>query len=176
MEFLMNNINWFEDQIGDYSDDYLIIDCPGQIELFIHLPIMKELCYRLESWGYKMCGVYLLDSIFITDATRFLSGVLTCISAMVRLELPHINLLSKCDLLGSSESGWEEKLSHYLCPEPKMILNDVTSAWQLKKKKQGGFIVIVAQEVVGIEKIQKAELIGAWHCWFFYTKISKKHF
>jgi len=125
MEFLLNNINWFEDQIGDFADDYLILDCPGQIELYIHLPIMKRLCEKLEDWGYKICGVYLLDSLFITDATRFLAGVLSCISAMIRLELPHINLLSKCDLLGSRESGWEDKLGYYLNPEPKLILNDV---------------------------------------------------
>lgn len=125
MEFLLNNINWLEDQIGDYNDDYLIIDCPGQIELFIHLPIMHTLCQKLENWHYKTCGVYLIDSLFITDATRFLSGVMTCISSMIRLEIPHINILSKCDLLGDNKSEWEQKLLHYLDPQPRLILNDV---------------------------------------------------
>ena len=34
MEYLMENIEWLEKQIGAYEDDYLIIDCPGQIELY----------------------------------------------------------------------------------------------------------------------------------------------
>jgi GTPase SAR1 family protein len=41
MEHLVENISWLEEKIDDFSDDYLIIDCPGQIELYSHLPVMK---------------------------------------------------------------------------------------------------------------------------------------
>ena len=34
MEYLIQHIEWLEKQIGAYEDDYLIIDCPGQIELY----------------------------------------------------------------------------------------------------------------------------------------------
>ena len=34
MEYLIENIQWLEKKIGEYEDDYLIIDCPGQIELY----------------------------------------------------------------------------------------------------------------------------------------------
>ena len=34
MEYLIENIAWLEKKIGEYEDDYLIIDCPGQIELY----------------------------------------------------------------------------------------------------------------------------------------------
>lgn len=27
--FLLENINWLRDELGDYEDDYIIIDCPG---------------------------------------------------------------------------------------------------------------------------------------------------
>jgi len=29
MEFLVDNLSWLEDELGDYDDDYLIFDCPG---------------------------------------------------------------------------------------------------------------------------------------------------
>ena len=29
MEELVDNLDWFEDALGDFGDDYLIIDCPG---------------------------------------------------------------------------------------------------------------------------------------------------
>jgi GTPase SAR1 family protein len=28
-EYLMNNLDWLQDALGDFDDDYLIIDCPG---------------------------------------------------------------------------------------------------------------------------------------------------
>ncbi|MCO5556280.1 hypothetical protein L7F22_009826 [Adiantum nelumboides] len=30
-EYLMENLDWLSDQLSEYSDDYLIIDCPGQL-------------------------------------------------------------------------------------------------------------------------------------------------
>lgn len=63
MEFLMNNIDWLEDEVGSYSDDYLIIDCPGQIELYTHFDIMKRLVEALGRLNIAICGVYLLESV-----------------------------------------------------------------------------------------------------------------
>ncbi|ETO28670.1 ATP(GTP)-binding protein Fet5 [Reticulomyxa filosa] len=92
MEYFMENIEWFQNKIGDYEDDYLFIDCPGQIELYRQL---------LEKMGYRMCSLYLLDCNFIGDGSKFISGILSSLSAMLQLELPHINLLTKVDLLES---------------------------------------------------------------------------
>jgi hypothetical protein len=75
----------------------------GQIELYSHLPVMKQLCDALKDWGFAICGVYLIDSLFIVDPTKFISGVLCSLSAMVQLELPHINVLTKCDLVDEKE-------------------------------------------------------------------------
>ena len=43
--------------------------------------------------------IFLLDSQFLIQASKFLAGVMTALSAMVTLELPHVNVLSKVDLL-----------------------------------------------------------------------------
>jgi len=29
MEYLVEHLEWLAEQVGDYADDYLIIDCPG---------------------------------------------------------------------------------------------------------------------------------------------------
>jgi len=99
MEYLVENMGWLAEQVADYSDDYLIIDCPGQIELYSHLPVMKTVCKNLQQWGYNVCAVYCIDSLVVTDATRFIAGTLMCLSAMIQLELPHVNVLTKCDLI-----------------------------------------------------------------------------
>jgi hypothetical protein len=33
MEFLVANLDVFDDALGQFEDDYIIFDCPGQIEL-----------------------------------------------------------------------------------------------------------------------------------------------
>ena len=102
MEYLLDNVEWFQEQVGEYEDDYLLIDCPGQIELYTHMDLMHQFSRYLQQWGYSVAAIYLLDSTFVHDSAKFMSGVLMCLSAMIRLELPHINVLTKMDLLGNS--------------------------------------------------------------------------
>ena len=43
-------MDWFEDQLGDFDDDSLLIDCPGQIELYTHSAIMKQIVSFLQRY------------------------------------------------------------------------------------------------------------------------------
>eukprot|EP01006_Ploeotia_vitrea_P023944 TRINITY_DN56630_c0_g1_i1.p1 TRINITY_DN56630_c0_g1~~TRINITY_DN56630_c0_g1_i1.p1 ORF type:complete len:204 (+),score=91.00 TRINITY_DN56630_c0_g1_i1:263-874(+) len=122
MEYLGNHLEWLEEQLGDYDEDYIVFDCPGQIELYSHLPVMRKIIARLQKWNYNICGLYLLDSLTVTDATRFISGVLMCLSAMVHLELPHINVLSKCDLLGD-----KSLIDKYNNPDMTTIIDELNA-------------------------------------------------
>ena len=109
--FLGNNFEWVREEIDGFEEDYLIIDCPGQVELYTHLPVMKDFIAELKRLEYRMCAVYLLDSHFITDSAKFLSGSMMCLSAMIQLELPHINVLSKMDMVQfRGEQGELERL------------------------------------------------------------------
>ncbi len=77
--------------------------CTGQIELYTHLPVMKQIVDRLQKWDFRLCGVFLLDSQFLIEASKFFAGSMTALSAMVTLELPHVNILSKMDLLDEKD-------------------------------------------------------------------------
>ena len=93
MEFLCSNLEWLSDHLDSFlEDDYLILDCPGQIELYSHIPVMKHVCNALRTAGFNVCGVYLVDATFVTDASKLIAGNLMALSAMVHLELPHINV------------------------------------------------------------------------------------
>jgi len=99
MEYLVENLDWLQEELDKFGDeDYLILDCPGQVELYSHIPVMRNLAEQLQMWGLRVCAVYLIDATFIVDASKFISGALLCLSAMLQLELPHMNVLSKCDL------------------------------------------------------------------------------
>lgn len=102
MEYLLNNMDWLQDELDAFGEDeYLILDCPGQLELYTHIPLMRNVIDRMRMWGYgnTMAAVFLLDATFVADTSKFLSGSLLSLSAMIALELPHVNVLTKCDLL-----------------------------------------------------------------------------
>mmetsp|Transcript_16637 Transcript_16637/g.30257 ORF Transcript_16637/g.30257 Transcript_16637/m.30257 type:complete len:307 (-) Transcript_16637:353-1273(-) len=104
MEYLLDNLDWLQEHLDSFDDDeYLILDCPGQLELYTHVPVMRRVIDGMRLWGYEssMVGVFVVDATFVTDASKFISGALLSLSAMVALELPHVNILSKCDLVSS---------------------------------------------------------------------------
>lgn len=117
MEFLMQNLSWLEEQIGDDLDDsYFIFDCPGQIELYTHLPVMKQLVDTLQLWEFKVCAIFLLDSHFMVDPASFISGTMAALSAMTSLEIPFISVLSKIDLLSRDS---KRQLERFMVPDAR---------------------------------------------------------
>jgi GPN-loop GTPase len=106
MEFLLENIEWLEDRLEGYVDnDYLILDLPGQIELYTHFPFMRSLIRKLEQWGFRIQAMYMLDSQFMSDPAKFFGGCITALSAMVQLEVPHVNVMTKMDLVTGVDSA-----------------------------------------------------------------------
>ena len=77
----------------------LVNSFTGQIELYTHMPVMRQLVETLHRWNFRVCGVFLIDSQFVVDCSKFFAGVLSALSAMIQLEIPHINVMSKMDLL-----------------------------------------------------------------------------
>ncbi|EAZ63668.1 putative transcription factor Fet5 [Scheffersomyces stipitis CBS 6054] len=122
-EFLLNNLDWLDEEIGDYNDEYLIFDCPGQIELYTHIPVLPTIVKHLQtSLNFNLCATYLLEAPFIIDTSKFFSGALSAMSAMILLELPHINILSKIDLVKDEFS--RKQLKKFLNPDPLLLSNE----------------------------------------------------
>jgi len=130
MEFLLQNSEWLKDELDDFGeDDYIVLDCPGQVELYSHLPIMHELAQLLTRWGYRTVSVYLLDALYVLEPSKFISGCLLSLSCMLQLELPHVNVITKCDLAD------KEAIEQILDSEGAWMINamDKHSSTKLKK-------------------------------------------
>eukprot|EP00048_Salpingoeca_helianthica_P000201 m.39930 g.39930 ORF g.39930 m.39930 type:complete len:280 (+) comp10230_c0_seq3:17-856(+) len=123
LEYLINNMEVLEEVIGDFSDDYLLFDCPGQIELYTHIPVMKTIVAHLQGMGYHVAAVYLLDSQFMSDASKFFSGILSSLSSMIALEVPYVSVLSKMDLIPDED---REKVENYLDPDMRYLLAEIS--------------------------------------------------
>jgi GTPase SAR1 family protein len=103
MEHLMSQAGWITDQLEDYSDDFLIVDMPGQIELLSHIPVVQNFVELLRQQGYFVTAVFLMDAPTVTsDTGKYVAGCLLTLTTMMSLDCPFVSLLSKCDLLSAA--------------------------------------------------------------------------
>ena len=123
MEYLCDNLEWLGDELDAFAeDDYLLLDCPGQIELYTHVPVFNRVAACLRDKGWNVVVVYCVDATFVSDAAKFVAGQLTALAAMVQLELPHVNVLTKCDLLGPAAGG---ALERFLSPSGAALAGEL---------------------------------------------------
>lgn len=103
MEYLEKNIDWLEDKLKPLSKDhYFLFDFPGQVELFFNHDSTKKVLTKLtKSLNLRLTAVQLIDSILCSDPGNYVSALLLSLSTMLHMELPHINVLSKIDLIGN---------------------------------------------------------------------------
>ena len=50
-------------------------------------------------WGYRLATINLVDAHLCTDPGKYLSALLLSLSSMLHLELPHVSVLSKADMV-----------------------------------------------------------------------------
>lgn len=121
-EFLLDNLDFITEPLQDVGEESLIIiDMPGQIELYTHIPIVPKLIKALQggSLNVSMCAAYLLESSFIVDRAKFFSGTLSAMSAMIMMELPHVNILSKMDQIKGQVA--RKELKRFVDPDTSLL-------------------------------------------------------
>jgi GTPase SAR1 family protein len=103
MEYLEKNIDWLESKLKPLlKDHYILFDFPGQVELFfIHDSTKNVLTKLIKSLNLRLTAVQLIDSHLCCDPGNYVSSLLLSLSTMLHMELPHVNVLSKIDLIGS---------------------------------------------------------------------------
>ncbi|XP_054715050.1 GPN-loop GTPase 2-like [Uloborus diversus] len=99
MEFLEKKVDWLIQEMKKFSDCYFIIDCPGQVELYTHHDSMQSIVSTLQKNGISLSAVHLVDSHYCCDPGKFVAVLLTSLSTMLKMEMPHLNVLSKADLI-----------------------------------------------------------------------------
>lgn len=100
MEYLEKNIDWLLDQLHSDNSTNFIFDLPGQVELYCHHGSLNKIFSKLTKEGnLQLCVVHLIDSHHCSDAGKFIAALMLSLSAMLKIGLPHVNLLTKVDLL-----------------------------------------------------------------------------
>ncbi|CAK9784076.1 GPN-loop GTPase 3-like protein [Cutaneotrichosporon oleaginosum] len=125
-EYLLDNLDWLEEELGAYEDEYLIIDCPGQIELYTHIPLLPQLATFLDRrLNFRTSAVYLVESQFMQDRAKYFAGVLSAMSCMLSLGIPMLCLMSKMDLVKDAKGRIGREVGRYLDPDPGLVEEDV---------------------------------------------------
>jgi GTPase SAR1 family protein len=100
-DLLAVKIREIKELLDKYGATYVIIDTPGQIELFAYRQASKVI---LETLGESNSIIsFLFDPVLSSTPRGFVSLLLLSASIQFRFSVPFLNVLSKSDLLGEEK-------------------------------------------------------------------------
>lgn len=100
MEYFMDNLTWFQEEIEYSENKNIIFDFPGQIEIYTHCNLVRDFVeYIKKTLEINLFGNFLLDCQFVGDLGKFFGGAITALCCMFSIEIIHFNILSKVDLI-----------------------------------------------------------------------------
>lgn len=101
-DLIASKIDEIQKEADNVNPDYLIVDTPGQIELFAYRTSGP---YFVNSFNAdQKTTLFLYDGALVTTAINFVSMALLATSIRLRLGLPTINVLTKTDLIADKIS------------------------------------------------------------------------
>ena len=142
MEYLVTaGATWVSQQLGDYAEDFIIVDMPGQVEVLSNQPAVPAFVRLLQQEGYYTTVLYLLDALATTaDSGKFIAGCMFSLSSMVCFDCPFINVLTKCDLL-SKEFKENGILEHFcMCDFDYMDLSRLPPRFRAMSRQIGALL------------------------------------
>jgi len=101
-DLIASKIDEIQQEADSVNPDYLIVDTPGQIELFAYRTSGP---YFVNNFSAdQKSALFLYDGTLVTTAINFVSMALLATSIKLRLGLPAINVLTKTDLIADKIS------------------------------------------------------------------------
>lgn len=144
-DLIATKIDGIRSQIEKVNPDYLIIDTPGQIELFAYRSSGPFILQNLTS--DQQMGLFLHDGALVTTPANFVSIALLATSIRLRLNLPTVNVLTKTDLIGeklndilkwtTSLSSLEKAISQEVDGETYTLITNILRGLNLGGFAQG---------------------------------------
>ncbi|KAL9000105.1 MAG: hypothetical protein Q9169_001180 [Polycauliona sp. 2 TL-2023] len=101
LEELEHNIEWLYKGLDALGEDYVLFDCPGQVELFTHHTSLRNIFFRIQKQGYRLVALHLTDAYCLTLPSLYISTLLLSLRSMLQMDLPHLNVLTKIDKIAS---------------------------------------------------------------------------
>jgi len=96
-DLIATKIEDIQNEIHGVNPDYLIVDTPGQIELFAYRASGPFFIQNIDA--SEKTNIFLYDGTMIVSPNNFISISLLATSIKLRLGVPTINVMTKTDLI-----------------------------------------------------------------------------
>lgn len=127
-DMLALNTSDVKKSIESFKTDYILLDTPGQLELFVFREAGKYIVKFLNP--QRSTIAYLLDHALAKTASGFVSQLLLSISTNFRLNQPQINILSKADMLSEEELELVKQWSEDIDGLYNAVINEEASVYR----------------------------------------------
>ncbi len=111
LDMAVSYANEIKEEILSTEANYVLIDCPGQMELFAYRNSGPLMISSIRGQNPAL-SLYLLDSNIARTPAGYLASMLLGLSISIRFGLPQLNVLSKQDILLENQVqeivGWSE--------------------------------------------------------------------
>lgn len=112
-DLIASKLPEIQDEIDSANADYVVVDTPGQIELFAFRESGPFIARGLRADTKAV--LFLIDSMVASTPTNFLSLLLLSTSVQLRMQLPLIQVLSKTDISKNAKDivRWSREASQF---------------------------------------------------------------
>ncbi len=115
-DLMVQEIERIRELIDSYDTDYVLVDVPGQLELFAFREASRYIIEQLDSNSSSI--VYLFDSGLMKNPSSYISSHFLALSVLTRFYVPFFPVISKSDLLSPEEkervSKWDKNIGDLL--------------------------------------------------------------
>ena len=141
-DMIATRLDEIQDAVNDLNPDYVLIDTPGQIELFAFRASGPYFVSNLQS--DNKVNLFIYDGMLVSSPINFVSIALLASSVKLRLKTAQINILTKRDLIvdklrnilewSSSALSLESSLDNEKDSEYSLLSKDL-----VRSMSKGGF-------------------------------------
>jgi GPN-loop GTPase len=141
-DMIATRLDEIQDEVNDLNPDYVLIDTPGQIELFAFRASGPYFVSNLQS--DNKVNLFIYDGMLVSSPINFVSIALLASSVKLRLKIAQVNILTKRDLIvdklrnilewSSSALSLESSLDNEKDAEYSLLSKDL-----VRSMSKGGF-------------------------------------
>ncbi|MFZ0513395.1 MAG: ATP/GTP-binding protein [Candidatus Nitrosopolaris sp.] len=141
-DMIATRLDEIQDEVNNLNPDYILIDTPGQIELFAFRASGPYFVSNLQS--DNKVNLFIYDGMLVSSPINFVSIALLASSVRLRLKIAQVNILTKRDLIvdklkdilewSSSALSLESSLDNEKDAEYSLLSKDL-----VRSMSKGGF-------------------------------------
>jgi GTPase SAR1 family protein len=161
MEMLSENVDIVTKAIDNADADFILIDTPGQMEVFIFRDVALKLSQGLGKYGREFVAVFVLDGEVVKRYEDYAFVAIMCVALQARLGIDVVPVINKIDvaedlsLVGdvvSDVEGVVEKLRNK-GTYGEMLANIVNTIWLYAKATR--VPRVSAKNMLGLEELHR---------------------